>query len=115
MIEQVADSVVMHASGGYDILLRAHGPTVGSARAELVAAIAAFCNDGPCHIGIDSQNVVKGFARILRAERGGKTPHFANRPNSDLWSVLKHVVRAKGADSVNMTWLKGHADEHTEA
>jgi len=96
------------------MLYTAIGGFAGSStRAELAAGLVAIMSDGPVHIGSDSKVFVDEAKRLLKLLRKG-TQHAHRRPwstinDGDLWQHFFRALKAKGHDSVNITWVKGHA------
>eukprot|EP00969_Alexandrium_andersonii_P269071 11892263-Alexandrium_andersonii.AAC.1 len=65
LIGDLADECGVSEGGEAFVKLRAHGPTIGSTRPELVAVLCAMCQDGPVSIGTDNKAVVSGFGRLV--------------------------------------------------
>ena len=85
------------------------GHRASSTRAELGAGVAAMFANAPTHQATDS------MAYLLKATQivGGALPKkpFNILPDSDLWEWFARLVKAKGADAVKLTKVKGHATD----
>ena len=63
---------------------------------------------GALHLALDNLSVVNGIQRILE---GGKRPRrpWSLRPDGDLWEIAERAIKARGFNSIAVTWTKGHA------
>ena len=89
-----------------------------STRAEITAGLVALMAEGPIHIGSDSRAFVDRANVILKRIHQHKR---FKRPwgvisDGDLWAHFAKAVKAKGTRGIQITWVKGHANEaHIEA
>ena len=102
---------------GVRLYAKIGGHSGSSTRIEIAAGIIAASANGPVHSGSDSEVFVQKAKCIIEHIHKG----HVNRCNWKLVSdgdLLEHfyeVVKAKGAQAINITWVKGHAiDKHVE-
>jgi len=103
------DGVRLHTSIG--------GFSGSSTRTELAAGIIAICALGPVHIGSDSEVFFKGANHHIDCIKNIKQQHtnWKLTSDGDLWEHFYEAVRVKGANSVRVNWVKGHATkEHID-
>ena len=100
---------------GLRIYTKIGGYAGSSTRTELAAGIVALSAHGPVHIGSDSRAFVDTANRYIKLIN---KKHEVKRPwklvsDGDLWEHFDKAVQAKGAHSVKITWVEGHAtDQH---
>ena len=80
--------------------------------AELWGAILALQAFWPCHLGIDNLNVVRSVGRLL--DHGSFSSPLLLVKDGDLIAVVQHMILARGAETVKVTEVKGHATEDDE-
>ena len=78
-------------------------------RAELWGAILALQASWPGHLGIDNLNVVRSIGRLL--DHGGFSTRLPLVKDGDLIDIVQHMIRARGANTVQVTEVKGHATD----
>ena len=61
------------------------------------------------HLGVDNLNVVRHVSRILACSRGIRS--FELCVDGDFLSLVADLIRKRGSDTVEITKLKGHADD----
>ena len=101
-----------HDSSGVKLWGPIRGPRLSSTRTEIAAASQAVANDGPVHIGSDSDNFVSMARRILTSANPATfipKKIWELTPDGDLWRIFVDLVIQKGPHTVWATWLKGHA------
>ena len=76
-------------------------------RAEFWGAIVALQAYWPCHLGIDSLNVVRSIGRLLDADCLAKPLPLVK--DGDLVALVHYMIRTRGRDTVRVTKVKGHA------
>ena len=107
--KQDEDGVRLYAKiGGY---------SGSSTRTEIAAGIIAACANGPVHIGSDSEVfVLKAKCIIESIQKGCECKcNWKLMSDGDLLEHFYEVVKAKGAQAIRITWVKGHAtDQHVE-
>ena len=89
------------------------GLTGSSTGAELAAAMIAMSAHGPIHLASDSQAFVKRVLELTKQLRNGvdKPNRWKLTSDGDLWEHFYNALKAKGAHSFWVTWVKGHATE----
>ena len=85
------------------------GPLQTVQRAELWGAILALQAFSPGHLGIDNLNVVRSIGRSL--DHGSLSKPLPVVKDGDLISLVHHMIRVRGQDTVKVTKVKGHATE----
>ena len=63
----------------------------------------------PCHLGIDSLNVVRSIGRLLDADCSAKLLPLVK--DGDLVALVQYMIRTRGRDTVRVTKVKGHAKD----
>ena len=94
------------------------GYSGSSTRTEVAAGIIALSCHGPVHIGSDSRVFVDKANLLLDQLGTGRqvTRIWHMVSDGDLWSHFEAAVKAKGPNSIRISWVKGHADQaHIEA
>ena len=94
------------------------GYSGSSTRTELAAGILALLNHGPVHLGSDSAAFVNRAQQLVLDVKAGRpmSQCWQTTADGDLWLHLELAIRAKGPDSIQFTWIKGHAtDAHIAA
>jgi len=87
-----------------------------STRAELAAGCIAATAPGPVHQATDSKAYQSKMRLLLRGKNLTKRRPWALQPDGDLWSAMEQLIKHKGAHSIRITWVKGHAKlEHIES
>ena len=81
------------------------GPYQSVQRAEMWGVILVFQSSGAVHLGVDNLGVVR-----LLDGRPGSVP-FELLKDGDLLLVIDRMIRRRGADTVRVSKVKGHADE----
>ncbi len=88
-----------------------------STRTELAAGVIAISSQGPVRLGTDSEafrsNAVGIIESIKRSDR--RKAQWKTTSDGDLWEHFFKAVAAKGAHSVRITKVKGHATEEQVA
>ena len=84
-----------------------------STRTELAAAVLAISAHDPVHFASDSQTMVKRAKYYISLIEKGRTPRkpFAVSSDGDLWEHFFKAAQAKSAQSIEISWVKGHATE----
>ena len=85
------------------------GPLQTVQHAELWGAILALQASWPGHLGTDNLNVVRSIGRLL--DHGGFSTRLPLVKDGDLIDILQHMIRARGANTVQVTEVKGHATD----
>ena len=86
------------------------GGRSSSTRTELAAGLIAATGPGGIHQATDS----RAYSDMVNALLAGKKPR-GGKPwgivtNGDLWEQMEKVIECRGADSMKVTWVKGHAN-----
>ena len=63
----------------------------------------------PVHLGVDHMNVVRPFSRSLSGVSRERSLELCTY--GDLLILIADLVRKRGQDSVQITQVKGHADD----
>ena len=90
-----------------------------STRAELAGAIVSMTKPGALHLALDNLSVVNGIQRILDGAKralawnfctclSGRRP-WSFRSDGDLWEIAERAIKARGVNSIAVSWTKGHA------
>ena len=61
------------------------------------------------HLGVDNLGVVRHVGRLLDGHRGSVPFELLN--DGDLLLLIDRMIRHRGADTVSISKVKGHADE----
>ena len=85
------------------------GPLQSVQRAEMWGVILALQSSGALHLGVDNLGVVRHVGRLLDG-RPGSVP-FELLNDGDLLLLIDRMIRRRGADTVSISKVKGHADE----
>ena len=89
-----------------------------STRTEPAAAIIAISAHGPIHLGTDSKAFATRANWLLElvALKSKPKRKLNLMTDGDLWEHFNNVIMAKGARSIKISWVKGHAtEEHIRA
>lgn len=103
-----------------------HGPWHSSHRAELSALVVAMHAQRAIHIGIDNKAVVDKARQLIqlgkkaeadaRWHRKPLKKQWSLQTDGDLWWRFWTLLEARGAHSIEVSKVKGHAtQEHVEA
>ena len=106
---------VYHATlKGVRLYTKIGGYCGSSTRSELAAGIIALCADGPIHVGSDSEVFVNTANGILEDIRHNRAPYKQWKliGDGDLWEHFYCAAKAKGPNSIRLTWVKGHATQY---
>ena len=71
---------------------------------EAILALQAFW---PGHLGIDNLHIVRSIGRLL--DHGCLSKPLLLVKDGDLSAIVKHMILARGPDTVMVTEVKGHA------
>ena len=85
------------------------GPLQSVQRAELWGVILALQSSGAVHLGVDNLGVVRHVGRLLDGHPGSVP--FELLKDGDLLLLIDRMIRRRGADTVRVSNVKGHADE----
>ena len=85
------------------------GPYQSVQRAEMWGVILALQSSGAVHLGVDNLGVVRHVGRLLDG-CPGSVP-FELLKDGDLLLLIDRMIRRRGADTVRVSKVKGHADE----
>ena len=85
------------------------GPYQSVQRAEMWGVILALLSSGAVHFGVDNLGVVRHVGRLLDG-CPGSIP-FELLKDGDLLLLIDRMIRRRGADTVRISKVKGHADE----
>ena len=78
-------------------------------RAEMSGVVLALQPTSVVHLGGDNLNVVRHVSRILACSPGIRP--FELFVDGDLVSLIADLIRKRGSDTVQITKVKGHADD----
>ena len=84
------------------------GPYQSVQRAEMWGVILALQSSGAVHLGVDNLGVVRHVGRLLDG-CPGSVP-FEVPKDGDLLLLVDRMIRHRGADTVRVSKVKGHAD-----
>ena len=84
-----------------------------STRTELAAGLIAICAHGLVHVGSDSRSFVDTANTILQDILEHRKPQKPWKlvSDGDLWEFFHQAVTSKGASSIRISWIKGHATQ----
>ena len=85
------------------------GPLQSVQRAEMWGAVLALQATSAVHLGVDSLHVVRHVSRILACSPGIRP--FELCVDGDLLSLIADLIRKRRSDTVQITKVKGHADD----
>ena len=78
-------------------------------RAEFWGVIVAIQAYWPCHLGIDNLNVARSIGCLLDSDCLSKP--LPSVKDGDLIALARHMIRARGRETVRVTKVKGHAED----
>ena len=87
------------------------GLRCSSLRTELSAGCIAATAKGPVHQATDSMAYMRKINRLLAGEDLTRRKPWALQQDGDLWQIMDDIIKAKGPQSLRVTWTKGHATE----
>ncbi len=87
------------------------GPNASSTRSELAGGIAALLAPYPIHLGSDSRSFVNKANLILKGAIRMTDKPWQLHHDGDLWQLFANIVEQRGASSVRISWVKGHAKQ----
>ncbi len=87
------------------------GPRANSTRSELAGGIAAALAPVPIHIGSDNLAFVNRANLIITGVLRIDVKPWQLSPDGDLWALFDSIVKQRGAHSIRVTWVKGHAKQ----
>ena len=85
------------------------GPLQFVQRAEMWGVILALQSSDAVHLGVDNLGVVRHVGRLLDG-RPGSVP-FELLNDGDLLLLIDRMIRRRGAGTVRISKVRGHADE----
>ena len=85
------------------------GPLKTVQRAEMWGVVLALQTSRAVHLGVDNLGVVRHVDRLLRGCRGPRPFQPVN--DGDLLLLLEHMLNRRGLDTVQVSKVKGHADD----
>ena len=85
------------------------GPLQSVQRAEMWGVILALQSSDALHLGVDNLGVVRHVGQLLDG-RASSVP-FELRNDGDLLLLIDRMIRRRGAGTVRISKVKGHADE----
>ena len=85
------------------------GPLQSVQRADMWGVILALQSSSAVHLGVDNLGVVRHVGRMLDGHCGS-TP-FELVKDGDLLLLMERMLHLRGLDTVQITKVKGHADE----
>ena len=85
------------------------GPLQSVQRAEMWCVVLALQANSAVHLGVDSLHVVRHVSRILACSPGIRP--FELCVDGDLLSLIADLIRKRRSDTVQITKVKGHADD----
>ena len=100
--------LVKQETDGVSICGAIIGPRASSTRTELAGGIMALSFPGPLHLASDSLNFVRTAMGIIKDAAWRPPTPWELFPDGDLWNIFHAHVEARGRDSVQITWIKGH-------
>jgi len=107
--EKFADITVEQA--GIKLSGAIYGPRASSTRTELASGLFALSAPFAVHMASDSLNFVR-MANTLLQDMFWKPPKpWGLMPDGDLWELFQKHATAKGANSIKIVKVKGHANE----
>ena len=87
------------------------GHRASSTRTELAAGIITLSAPTPVHQATDSMAYTKKLKRLLAGEDLTTRRPWGIQTDGDLWAIMESIIHKKGAHSINVKWVKGHAKQ----
>ena len=97
-----------HRNGGILLAGTLQGVYSSSTRAELGGVISALAKPIGLHLALDNRGVVDRANSIIQGVFKSRKP-WSLLDDGDLWQAFSEAVQIRGADSIAISWTKGHA------